>query len=263
MNGIIATSHKYGYSSELKAVIDRANSEGFTLPSSFTLKKVDTFIQTLKSQGAWSICDYLRVSAFNNTAVENFARINMVNPTGSLVTIFGGMTYTVNGFQGDKVNGLIDTGVNLSLTTNYVQDSATRLYVLQSSTTNSVSRAFEGVQGSTSNQLWNSNNTAQKINQGTSSLPNSVDMSGTGLKAIVRSSSTNVELYNRENQYSETRTSASRFNSNQTEFRSNNVYADCTIALSLYSAALNATQITNIRTAFNSYLTEIGLTSFA
>jgi hypothetical protein len=252
-----------GYSSELQAIISRANTEGFTLPSSTTLAHIDALIASLKSEGIWAVADYLRVSALNNTACGDFARINMANPTGTLSTVAGGISYLTTGYKGNKINGLLSSEVNLAATSHYVQNSACRLYVLASSSTNGVSGAFEGLGSSVANRLNNGLQADQRINQATANLSSTFSLGGTGTKAIVRVSSTSVELTNSATQATRTATSAPRSSDTQQEFRSFNVFSDTTHAFSLYSGALTGTQIQNFRTMFNTYLTSIGLTAFA
>ena len=253
-----------GYSAELKAVIARATLEGFTLPSTDTLKKIDIYIRTLVSNSIFQKCDYLRISAMNDVNCRNFCRINIANPTGNLAILFGGLLYNINGFKGTKTVGTyLDSGVNLSTTTKYVQDSAARLIVLQSITTNGVAQGFDGGFFSTQNQMTNNNAASQKINNNTANLSAVVDFTGTGLKAVVRTSSTNVNCYNKNVKSVRTATSSARANGNQLEFATNNVYSDTTHSLSLYSSALSDTEVELIRTEFNSYLTSIGLTAHA
>lgn len=254
-----------GFSPELRAVISRANTEGFTVPPAAILLALDAFIVFLKTVGIFIKLDYLRVSAFGNVLYENFARINIANPSANLATKNSGVTYTVYGFKGNKIDGVLDTGINLSTTTKYVQNSATRLYVLQSPSTNGVGRQFDGAQSGSSNQMSNSNSAGQRINQGTGNLSVSADLSGIGLKAIVRTSSTDVYVYNQAVQTFATRTSSARANANQVEFNGFNVFSDSTHSLTLYASALTATEVADVRSGFNSYLTNpaIGLTAYA
>lgn len=252
-------------STDLKLVVNTARSLGYAIPTADTLYALDTFVTSLKNLSVWNACDYIRVSAYNNTALQNFALINLRNPTGSLASVVGGMLYQTQGFRGTKTTGTyLNSGINLSTTTNYTQNSATRMYVLYQSTTNGVSKAFDGVLGfSSENKLSNDNSSDQKINQGTGNMSVAADMTGTGSLAIVRTSSTNVFTYNKGTQTTGSANSAARVNANQLENTSFNVPGDAGIAFSLYGSALTVTQLDGIRSSFNTYLTAIGLTPFA
>lgn len=252
-------------SADLKLTVNTARSLGYIIPNANTLYALDTFITSLKTLNVWSICDYVRVSAYNNTALQNFALINLKNPTGSLATVVGGMLYQTQGFRGTKTTGTyLNSGINLSTTTNYVQNSATRMYVIYQATTNGVSKAIDGVLGfSTENKISNDNSADQKINQGTGNMNVAANMSGTGSLAIVRTSSTSTFTYNKGTQTIGTVNSSARVNANQLENTSFNVPGDAGFSFSLYGAALTVSQLDGIRTSFNTYLTSIGLTAFA
>jgi hypothetical protein len=84
-SAIIASSRvRESYSPELKAIINRANSEGFTLPSKPTLQAADVLIQQMIADGYWQKRDLILNYAYNDDDVENFTRINWKNPTGTL-----------------------------------------------------------------------------------------------------------------------------------------------------------------------------------
>jgi hypothetical protein len=61
------TTRKAGYSTELTAIINKAQSSGFTLPATRQLQSIDAFIATLKSSGLWSKMDRIYNFAFNNS----------------------------------------------------------------------------------------------------------------------------------------------------------------------------------------------------
>jgi len=85
MFGIIAASRVRGsFSPELKAVINRANTEGFTLPSKPTLQATDILIQQMIVDNYWQKRDLILNYAYNDDAVEDFTRINWKDPSGVL-----------------------------------------------------------------------------------------------------------------------------------------------------------------------------------
>ena len=85
MFGIIAASRvRESFSPELKAVINRANTEGFTLPSKPTLQATDILIQQMIVDNYWQKRDLILNYAYNDDAVEDFTRINWKDPSGVL-----------------------------------------------------------------------------------------------------------------------------------------------------------------------------------
>lgn len=77
------------YLPETKAIIDRAVSEGFTLPSTPTLEYINTLIYSMKADGYWSKRDLILNFAYNDLNCQDFSRINWKNPTGALMTRTG------------------------------------------------------------------------------------------------------------------------------------------------------------------------------
>lgn len=257
-----------GYSTELQSVISRANLEGFTLPSDNTLNALDTFLKALKSQNILQTRDYLRISAYNNIGVQNFSRINIVNPTSALTDYIGDFTYRVDGVKLNSTTtnqpNYIDTKFNLSTGAYYKQNDASRLYVLSVAFTGAFTSIIDGVLGNTAHRISAQNNAEKRINQNQNNLATSVDFTGTGLRALVRTSSTAVQCYRGNIQTVTTATSsATNLNTVLIEGASFNVRANGGYALSMHGSSLTQSQVEFVRTSFNTYLTTIGLTAFA
>jgi hypothetical protein len=248
-------------SDELRAVVNEANTLGYTLPSAKTLGNLDVFVKSLKTLNIWNLCDYIRVSAYNDITVRNFALINMVNPTGVL-SINNSASYSTLGFMGNGTSAWINTGINLSLTSKYAQSNAARLHVIHTAAT-STNKIIDGSELTQQNHYRNDNAVQQRINQSNSDLVAAVDLSGTGLKAIIRDSSSNIRLYNKNVESVRSRNIAARVDSVQVELRTGSLFGNPGISFSLYSSQLSAIQVEGIRTAFNTYLVSIGLTAFA
>jgi hypothetical protein len=106
------------------------------------------------------------------------------------------------------------------------------------------------------NWMLNLNNSAQRINQGTTSQSASVDLSGTGLKAIIRDSSTNTRFYNKATEITRTSTSTVVLGNSQWLLRGTSSYSDVGLSFGFNGSALTQTQIQDFRTAYNNYLDE-------
>ena len=261
MNSGTISASRLTRTAELQTIINRANSEGFTLPSASSLRKLDSFIRTLKVAGVWQVSDYLRINAFNNLTCENFARINLVNPNGSLASIFGGISYQLNGFKGNASNGYIDSNVNLVTATHYSLNSASRLHVIAEAA-DSFSKVADGIVGTNFNGSVLTSSGLVRINQGANTYTTH-DLTGIGLRGGVRTSASNIDLYVGNTVTSRVSSSTALQSGNQVEFRAQSSYSNCCIAFTFYGAALTSTQVETLRVAFNTYLTGIGLTAFA
>lgn len=249
---------------EVQAVVNRATTEGFTQPSAGTKTALETFVADLQSIGAWQLSDLILMFSYNDTNVFNFATINLKSPSDTLAVLVNSPTYSVNGFKGNGSNSYIDTSFNPSTYGgNFTQDNATRILVVHTATTNTGTalNRMDGNGTGLNNLSANTNGTLQRINTA-SNLGVSVDLSGTGLKALTRQDSSNVKLYNQAVETSTTSTSASPNNENLLIFRDRTNYGDCGIGLYIVGGDMSAI-ISGIRSAYGTYLTTIGLSNFS
>jgi hypothetical protein len=242
---------------ELQYVINRANYEGFTLPSSTVLSYCDTLITEMKNDGVWSVTDLFLNFAFNDVGLSNFARINWKQPNSALAlaTLNGGLTYQTNGFKGNGTNAFINTNYRTSFVSNYVLNNAGRLMVL-SETGSSI--YLDGMVGTNNNSIRLG---SFLINSSNNTL--TADNTGTGLRAIMRYNSSNVSAYNKSVQTSGTLASTSLNTNQQLIHRSFNNYGDTCISNYYLGVSLTSTQIANFRIYYNTFLTNLGLTPFA
>lgn len=254
---------------ELQQVINRAYAEGFTLPSVSNLGYCDSLITSMKSDGTWTLSDVFFNFAYNDISLSNFSRINWRNPYGTLglATVYGGITYLTDGFKGDGSSAYIDTMYNPSVirsNANYTLNNAGRLSVIANAGTISGTNAFlEGVIGSAVNALRLASTAGHYINQGTTALSPGANMTGSGLKSIMRDSSTNVRLQNGATITNSVATSTAIQNATQVLLRGSSFWVDATMSMYYMGGSLSNTQISNFRTYYNQYLVSIGLTAFA
>lgn len=94
--------------SDYQAVLNRATTEGYSLPSTSQQTLQNTLVTDLKSSGVWDKLDMLFV--FANDGSEEFSLIDWKNPTGTTGTAYSDIAWTSNsGFTGDGVADYIDT----------------------------------------------------------------------------------------------------------------------------------------------------------
>jgi hypothetical protein len=254
---------------ELQDVINRAYAEGFTLPSTTTLGYCDTLITEMKNDGVWNVTDLFLNFAFNDTNLTNFSRINWRNPNSKLngiSSLFGGLTYQTNGFKGNGVNGYIDTLINpspaINIPYNYTLNNAGRLLVISEDVTGG-NTVYEGNTGTSTRMGAFASSLSAFTSNTVNSAAATIDTRGVGLKSIMRDTSTNIRIQNGATTLSTTQTSTAITNNTQMLLRFASSYSNACISNYYFGASLTNLQISNFRTYYNTFLTNIGLTAFA
>lgn len=243
-------------STELTFTLGRARATSLSVPSDSTLQALDTFILSLKASGTWDKMDAIYNFAYNDSNVATFSRLNLKSTFYSLGTS-GTMTYQTNGYLAGASGFLTgyQPGVN---NVNFQIDSHSRTYILYQSVNNA--QIDSNTVNLTNNAIYNGNvNTHRAMSS--NNLPQSVDLSGNGLKTMIRSSFTSVTLYNQSSgtTLNQTRTSGG-FGTSQQFFP---FTSGLGVGFACFGAPLTQTDINTIRTAYNTYLSAIGLTPFA
>jgi len=243
----------FAYDADYQAILNKAISEGFTLPNDDEKLKQNQLVIDLKAAGAWTKSDHILVLATNSN--QSFARIDWKNPT-HLATLVNAPTFVPKrGFQGGGTS-YIDTNFNpFSEGFEYTQNNASRYIFMD---TASGTGSLDGRSVSSINNMARTSSSNHRINQGTTALTGgSFDFTATrGMKSIHRTSSTNVELFNDTTQGSRTANSASMTSSNQLILRSGSGYGAHTISFYMNGASMVA-ENTAIVNAVNTYLNSL------
>lgn len=250
-------------SSRTQAILDYANSKGYTLPTD--LKAFDTLIEDLYSSGIWALND-LHYIFINNGSDLNFRMINIINPNQYNGTINGGITSDEGGVKGDG-KSYINTNFNPSLLATgqkYLQNNAGRgAIVYKKISTDDVNQSnIDGIQGASFNNgmgCGSSSNLWYRINQGSTNSSKGIDLSGTGLKSINRLSSVSTLFINKSSNTSDTSTSSGMVNGTQSIFIRGNLYGIDTLSSYYMGASITNTIAQSYRTAINKYLATLGL----
>lgn len=197
--GIMASGG--GFDPTYQAVLSRATSLGYTLPSYNQQVKQNAMIVSLKTLGVWNLFDLFYVPC--NDGSSSFGSINWVSPSTYQLALSGGTppTWTSNeGYVGSS-NGHIDTGWKPSSNgVNYVQNSASVLVYNFNDLAATNSTLF-GWQGATSSGRTilapeNADQTVTwQINQSGLLTASGSNNNSVGLYHLDRSSSSLQELY--------------------------------------------------------------------
>ena len=246
-----------------QAVLTYATGQGYTPPSD--LSAYDAHIRAIEGVLAKKDLYYI----FCADGSTGFKLINIVNPGTFNGTGFGGLTWLNSGVQGNGTNAYISTGFNPSLLATgqkYQLNAASRgatVYANPSPT--GTDSTIDGA-GSLANTMFATSSNGNKINQSSGNASVTSDLSGTGLKAIVRIGASATTIYNKA---ATTTSTAASTNLPITQFiltRENaGVFAYSKLTLSSYfmGGSLTGTDISTIRTATNNYLTAVGLSAVA
>lgn len=252
-------------SNDLQAIVNRAKAEGFTLPTNTQLAYMETLISDMKSSGVWASTDCFLNYAWNDINLENFSRICWKNPNGQLSIFNGGYTYKTVGFAGNGANAFVNTMFNPGLATfNYTLNNAGRMIIIsEAGVILPGTKVYDSAGGGTGNVMRSGNLTSQYINSG-NVLNAAFNYGGTGIKSIQRDSSTVVRLQDGNTLGARTQTSTAFSAGNQYLLSGvGGLYGDSTVSCYYIGGSINDTNITNFRTSYNTFLSNLGLTPIA
>lgn len=260
---ILATS--FDWDADFQNVMDYATTEGITMPSMAILKKSNNLLVAMKSAGIWSKLDVFVNFSYNDTSADEFSLIDWKRL--SEMTIHGGMAYTVNGWEGNGIDGYVDTIFNPLGSFAYTLNNAARGGILHKQggiigdVLSVIDSAIDGaIQNK--NTLYCYNTAAHRINT-SSTLNATADLSGTGATFIIRKDSNNVMLIKKEQEINRIAVSDSIENNNQGLFKRGNVFSDVGLSNYLMGAGITYTEAQDFRMDYNTYLTAIGLSAIA
>lgn len=195
-----------------------------------------------------------------DTQLQNFARIEWKNPSGSLLTLNGGITFEESGYKGNSVDAYLGTSFIPSTNgVNYTLNNASRTAVIYQVPT--TGNAIDGNNPSGNNPMFVSTTAAHRINGTNNLVGGTVNFTGTGLKSISRDNSTDLRLYNRTTESVRTATSTTNPVTEQFILRSVANYSNSIVSNYLIGASITSTETLSIRNDYNTFLSAIGLTA--
>ena len=203
------------FDADYQAVLDRATTLGYTLPTIEQQKLQNTLLLNMKADGVWAKLDVFYNFANNGSA--SFGTINWKNPNANLATLENAPAFTSNvGFTG-SAGSFINTNFSGSNGTQYLQNNASRyVYMYTASGFNPI----DGLFNATGNSIRITSSPFQHINQGATQLDSNFIYNNTrGMKSIHRTSATNVQLFNGTVGESKIAVSSARATQNQIVLR--------------------------------------------
>lgn len=177
---------------DYQAVLTRANTLGYPIPSSAQQIVQNQLVLDLKAGGIWAKLDVFYVFATGTSSDKDFATINWKSPTLYQGTLTNPLTFATNSGFTNSSTGSISTNFTPSTQGgNYQRDDASRFAWVQN-----VGISFiDGIMANSGNRMtFTGTPDTQNINNGNSS--NAVgSLSGRGLKSINRPASNQIRVF--------------------------------------------------------------------
>jgi hypothetical protein len=236
------------YDPDYQAILNRATTLGYTLPSASVQAKQNTLLTSMKADGVWAKLDVFYVFAQDGGA--DFGTLNWKNPNANQSTLVNTPTFVSNGgLQGNGTSSYIDTNFNpVTQGVQYTQNNASRYFFTHAlgigrfdGNTSGNNSIFLGVSGS------------QRINSGSNIASPVITFDSTiNTKSIHRTSSTAVTAYNSTTAQIAAQTSSAMTSANQWILRSSTNYSTNTCAGYAMGASMIA-EHTNFINDWNTY----------
>ena len=245
---------------ELKNYIGKADSLGYIIPDYTGRIALNTLIIAMANCGFWQTQDLILNLGFNNTECNEIGFINMKKVTDPLAVAYGGLTYEANGYLGNAIDGYIDTNYNASTYGgNYTTYDCGRGIIVYKTGVG----LFGKISSGNVDRLLNNNSISHCINTN-GFLTSKADMRGTGLKSINRIGGYDVVLYNKNIELIRNQWVYDVTNDNDDIFYSGYVRYSNAGGSIYWAGGSNSNSMTqSFRTAYNTYLTSIGLLPIA
>lgn len=262
---------RYNYTAQSKVLFDRATALGYALPSENTRRQIDTLIRALVSSGIWDKLDDFYQYAYNDLSLSNFSRINWKRPFNMPATVNGGCLYTIQGWEGNGIDGYLALNNTRPDNSNYQflnGGFGGVMYKEPTISPNSVGRQFICAVYAERLSINLANGTRQRIHTTSNLLTATTNATQIGLKYISMTTTGErnwVSVGNPNQILTASNDVSDIFNIDQAHFANvafsyyNNSGASCY----LQGSALSYAETQTFRSIYNSYLNNIGLTQFA
>lgn len=254
------------FSAEYQAILDYATTNSITHPSLSVKTAQNQLVLDLKSYSLWSKLDSLNIFACGDSALTGFMKIDWILLNSG--TVVGGLTYSNDGISGNGTTQYFTTAfVHNFSHTNYKQNSASKGVVISNYDGIGANGGIMGFAASNVDR-WEFNSALQRINQNFTNLSSAINfqpsVGGSGSAILVRTSSSDVNGYVTGTKFTRTATSSTvETNGNITLGKANSAGTASRFASSFFGGSLTDTDVSNLRTAFNTYFVAIGLSAYA
>ena len=230
---------------------------GYTL--GLSVNSIDTFAK--ERQDVLEKLDLFYLF-FNNV---NFGTVNLIDPTLYKGTAFGGLTWTVDGVQGNGVNGYINTLFNTSLLVPnqkfQLNDASRGANVVAEHGSETTGYVLDGSVSPLTNVMYLGLNVHKRLNNSIS-LSQEIDFTGLGLKCLSRFDDNSLICVNK-NIIDNINIVSNNLSTGILIYRNNSLYGNSKINMYFVGGALTYEETQLLRTSFNKLLKSNGLTESA
>lgn len=187
------------YDAAVTALVTKATSLGYTLPSAEKLTTLSTFVSSLRSAGILALLDELKVYKYNDATLQNFSTLNIIDPNTYKSAVVGvNMTYGNSGWLGGASSAL-STAFIPSGGTNFTLNNASMgCYVYNDALNGNPVMGTVGSAGATSRSYMYVRFTATSYNinlNSSATLSTGANASSIGLHSSNRVSSSTANYY--------------------------------------------------------------------
>lgn len=242
-------------SEELRAALDRAESEEIAAPDAQLQKDIDAVIKVMKSAGA--IPDRLWLMGYNDTDLTDFSRISLFNSETAALATLNNVAHVAGGWQGNGTTGYADTGFVASTHSESITQNAISraMWVYASPSTGSI---LDGTNGPSYSQSRSENGGNLRVNS-TNSLSENFNFGGTGYRALNRSNADDIDIYVGSTKTTRAQESTDLPSTNQLLFRQGSQYSNAVIAAYAIGPSWTEQQHNAFAAAIQAFLTARGL----
>ena len=242
-----------GLDADYQAVLDYAITQGYTAPSAAQQTLQNQLVVDLKAGGIWSKLDTFAVFATDGDsdfALTDWKRL-------SDFTAVNSPTFTTNeGYNSNGTSSYLDT--NYNATTDGVNfqntDACEGGWVI-----NPISGVLCGTSGGPGDGLNMINTIGQRLNMFATNINTAANLSGnSGLRAINRTSATDVVLFNEATTINRTTTTASKIDGSRRVLNGQNNFLNAGSKCAIYfNGGSLISQQTNLNNSLSTYITSL------
>ncbi len=176
---------------EYQAIIDRATTLGYALPSAYIQFLQNLMIKRLKEGGYWTKMDVL-YNFYNDATTGDFARLNWINPNLYQATLSGTVAWTASTGFATTGTGFINTNWNPS--TNGVKYTLNNAHFTVRTFITAGATALAGTTSGSGCSIFSASVTTHAINS-TNALNTAVGLTSSGTRGFSRVDATNVRFH--------------------------------------------------------------------
>lgn len=266
------------------ALVDKATTLGYTLPSANTLSALNTLIKDMRRIGMIQRLDLFHVYASDLEEETDFRLMNIVNPE-MIGTTNGAITWSNQGSEGQGYDGAIPNSLKGWINTGFNPYSGSYNYQLNNASVGAVVYEYNSdkgpiVMGSSNDTTVNNSGTMIALTAaGTSNRLNTATgvatspafpINSTGLKCLSRTSNVVTEVNSQHNKAVITTVSTTVRNENicihnasVNSLNATNVWGGQGVSCAFAGASIPYEMAQNFRQVYNKYLRTIGLQQVA